>query len=72
MQRILHIQQSAALVILIIVLARGRADVIQEVNRRSVNSVSEFQRAVRQAGKQPLVLSVSRRGDAAYIVIQPE
>jgi serine protease Do len=49
-----------------------RGDVIQEVNRRSVNSVSDFQRAVRQAGKQPLVLSVNRQGDAAYIVIQPE
>jgi serine protease Do len=49
-----------------------RGDVIQEVNRRSVNSVSDFQRAMRQAGKQPVVLSVNRQSSTAYIVVQSE
>jgi len=49
-----------------------RGDVIEEVNRQTVSSVSEYQRAVRQAGKQPLVLSVSREGSTAYVVVEPE
>ena len=49
-----------------------RGDVIQEVNRQPVNSVSEFQSAVRRARKQSLILSVNRQGSTAYIVIQPE
>ena len=49
-----------------------RGDVIEEVNRQTVSSVSEYQRAVRQAGKQALVLSVSREGSTAYIVVEPE
>lgn len=49
-----------------------RGDVIEEVNRQPVSSVSEYQSAIRQAAKQPLVLSVNRGGSRAYIVVQPE
>ena len=49
-----------------------RGEVIQEINRQPVNSVSDYQRLVRQAGKQSLVLLVNRGGNTAFIVVQPE
>jgi serine protease Do len=49
-----------------------RADVIQEVNRQPVNSVSDYQRLIRQVGKQPVVLLINRRGSSAYISVQPQ
>jgi serine protease Do len=49
-----------------------RGDVIQEVNRQAVNSVAEYQRLIRQVGKQPLVLLINRRGSSAYISVQPQ
>jgi serine protease Do len=49
-----------------------RGDVIQEINRQPVNSVSDYQRLVRQAGKQSLVLLVNRGGNTAFVVVQPE
>ncbi len=47
-----------------------RGDVIQEVNRQKVNSVSDFERAVRASGTKPLVLLVNRRGQTIYIAIE--
>jgi S1-C subfamily serine protease len=44
--------------------------VIQEVNRRPVTNVSEFQRAVRQAGREPVLLLVNRGGDTLYVVVE--
>jgi len=43
-----------------------KGDVIQEVNRQSVKNVSEFQEAVRKAGKEPLLL-VNRRGTTLFV-----
>src|SRR5581483_6823825 len=44
-------------------------DVIQEINRQPVTSVSEYQRIVRQAGKQSLVLLVNRHGNTAFVAV---
>jgi serine protease Do len=49
-----------------------RGDVIQEVNRKPVTSVSEFQKAIREAGKQPVVLLVNRQGTTAYVTVEPD
>jgi len=47
-----------------------RGDVIQEVNRKPLTSVEQFQTAVRQRGNQPLLLLIDRGGDHFYVVIQ--
>ena len=47
-------------------------DVIQEVNRQPVSSVSDYQKALRAAGQQPVVLSVNRQGSTAFLVVQPD
>jgi serine protease Do len=49
-----------------------RGDVIQEVNRRPVASVADFEQAIRQAGNQPVVLLVNRRGSTSFIAIEPQ
>jgi len=48
-----------------------RGDVIQQVNRQSVNSVADYQRFIRQAGKEPIVLLINRGGNTTFIVVQP-
>ncbi|HSB17905.1 MAG TPA: PDZ domain-containing protein [Bryobacteraceae bacterium] len=45
-----------------------RGDVIQEVNRKPVANVAEFEAAVRQAGRQPVLLLVNREGNTFYVV----
>jgi serine protease Do len=45
-----------------------RGDVIEEVNRRSVSSVAEYEQAVRRASGEVLLL-VNRGGSSSYIVI---
>ena len=49
-----------------------RGDVIEEVNRKPVDSVSEYRGALRRAGNQSLVLLVSRNGNTTFIVVEPE
>jgi serine protease Do len=49
-----------------------RGDVIQQVNRKPVNSVDDYEGLIREAGKQSLVLLVNRRGTTTFIVVQPE
>jgi S1-C subfamily serine protease len=49
-----------------------RGDVIVQVNRHPVNSVSEYQREVRQAGNQSMVLLVNRGGNTTFLVVQPD
>jgi serine protease Do len=49
-----------------------RGDVIQQVNRKPVNSVDDYQRLIREAGKQSLVLLVNRGGSTTFIVVQPD
>ena len=46
-----------------------RGDVIQEVNRKPVNSVADFRAAIRSAGDAPLLLLVNHGGQTGYRVI---
>jgi len=48
-----------------------RGDVIQEVNRKPVNSVDQFRTAARGAENGPVLLLVNRMGNTQYIVIAP-
>jgi serine protease Do len=47
-----------------------RGDVIQQVNRRDVTTVREFENAVRSSNKSVLLL-VNTRGATRFIVIEP-
>jgi serine protease Do len=49
-----------------------RGDVIEEVNRQPVTNVTEYNRAIREAGKQTIILLVNRGGQTSFIVVQPE
>jgi serine protease Do len=49
-----------------------RGDVIEQVNRHNVNSVSDYHRLISEAGKQTLVLLVNRGGNTTFMVVQPE
>lgn len=49
-----------------------RNDVIEEINRHPVASVTEYERVSRQAGKQTLVLLVNRGGQTSFVVVEPE
>ena len=49
-----------------------RGDVIEQINKQPVNSVSDYQRLINQAGKQTLVLLVNRGGNTTFLVVQPE
>jgi serine protease Do len=46
-----------------------RGDVIEEVNRKPVNSVSEFQSAMRAADNQPVLLLINRSGSTVFVVV---
>jgi serine protease Do len=49
-----------------------RGDVIQEVNRRPVNNVSDFNRIVSGLGNQQVLLLINRGGTTTYIVLTPQ
>jgi serine protease Do len=46
-------------------------DVIQRINRQPVASVDDYERLLRQAGDKPVVLLLNRRGQTAYVVVEP-
>ena len=48
-----------------------RGDVVQQVNGREVASVSDFERAIRQSGRDPVMLLVFRGGNTLYVVVEP-
>jgi serine protease Do len=48
-----------------------RGDVIEQVARKPVAGVSEFQAAVRQAGDGGVLLLVNRGGSALFVVVEP-
>jgi len=48
-----------------------QGDVIQEVNRKPVTSVADFEQAIRQAGNQTVVLLVNRGGSTLYLALEP-
>ena len=47
-------------------------DVIQQVDRKPVHNVREFNQMVSQLGKQPVLLLVDRGGNTLYMVIQSQ
>ena len=47
----------------------NRGDVIQEVNHKAVNSVSEYEHAIESAAKGPVLLLVNRGGITTYVAI---
>jgi len=53
-----------------------RGDVIMEVNRNGVSTVSEYQRAVREAvgesGGKPILLLINRGGNTVFVAVEPE
>ena len=49
-----------------------QGDIIQEVNHKPVHNVSEYERAVGAAGKQPVLLLVNRAGNTRFVVITPQ
>jgi serine protease Do len=49
-----------------------RGDVIQEVNRKPVRNVGEFEQALRATGNQAVLLLMERGGTTHYVVIQPD
>jgi serine protease Do len=49
-----------------------RGDVIEEVNRKPVHNMDEYNRAVNELAKQPALLLVYRGGSTFYVVVQPQ
>jgi len=49
-----------------------RGDVIEQVNRHPVTSVAEYDRLVREAGSQAVVLLINRGGNTSFVVVQSE
>ncbi len=49
-----------------------RGDVIEQVNRKPVQTAAQFQAALRQAGNQPILLLVNHGGTTGFVVVQPE
>jgi serine protease Do len=48
-----------------------RGDVIEEVNHRGVPNAAAFDRAVREAGTEPVLLLVNRQGTTQFVVVEP-
>jgi serine protease Do len=49
-----------------------RGDVIEQVNRHPVNSVSDYERLLGEAGNGSIVVLVNRGGNTQFVVVQPE
>lgn len=49
-----------------------QGDVIQEVDRKPVQSVEEYQRAITGTANQPILLLINRKGTTHYVVIEPQ
>jgi serine protease Do len=47
-------------------------DVIQEVNRKPVHNIAEYEQAMAGIGKQPVLLLVNRGGNTHFIVVEPQ
>jgi serine protease Do len=47
-----------------------RGDIIEQVNRHPVDSASQYEREVRMAGNQSVVLLVNRGGATQFVVVQ--
>lgn len=49
-----------------------RGDVIQEVNRKTVRNLEEYQRVRQSAGNQPVLLLINRGGQTRFVVVEPQ
>lgn len=49
-----------------------QGDVIQEVNRKPVHNMDEYQAAASSAGSDPVLLLIYRQGNTAYVMLQPQ
>jgi serine protease Do len=49
----------------------SRGDVIEELNRKPISSVREFEQASRGLGDQPVLLLINRNGKTSFMVIEP-
>jgi serine protease Do len=49
-----------------------QGDVIQEINRRPVDNVNDFNRMIRSLGNQNLLLLINRGGTTIYLVVSPQ
>jgi len=47
-----------------------RGDVVQEVNRKTVASVADFQQAVKADASSPLLLAINRGGNRHFVTVQ--
>lgn len=48
-----------------------RGDLIQEVNRKPVTTIVEFEQAVRQTKNESVLLLINRAGSTSYVVVEP-
>lgn len=48
-----------------------QGDLIQEVNRRSVRNVPDFNAAIQQSGARPALLVIKRRSQVTYLTLRP-
>jgi serine protease Do len=48
-----------------------QGDLIQEVNRRPVRSVADFNAAIQQSGTRPALLLVKRRNAVTFLTLRP-
>jgi serine protease Do len=48
-----------------------RGDVIEDVNRQPIATVSEFEAALQKTGKQSVLLRVRRQSGASFVVVKP-
>ena len=47
-------------------------DVIEQVNRRPVQTVDELRNAVKEAGNKPVLLLINRQGTELFVPVQPK
>jgi Do/DeqQ family serine protease len=50
----------------------SQGDVILEINRKPVNSVTDVRTALEGTGDRPVLLLISRRGQTIYLTVKPE
>ena len=47
-----------------------RGDVIQEVNRKAITNVPQFEEAVHRGGNEPVMLLINRGGSTQFVVLE--
>ena len=49
-----------------------RGDIILEINRQQVNTLTDVQAAIEKSGNRPVLLLISRGGQTTYLTIMPQ